>query len=36
MQHDMAQVSHQKGGGGFLVNLQQVEVFPVEYSSLSY
>ena len=23
-------------GGGFLANLQQVEVLPVEYSSLSY
>ena len=36
----MSRVSHQKaekgGGGGFSAELHQVQVLPVEYSSLSY
>ena len=40
MSCDMMQAEYltksQKGMGGFLADLQQVEVLPVEYNSLSY
>ena len=39
MWHDVSRVSHQKaekGEGAFSADLHQVEVLPVEYSSLSH